>query len=170
MDLWWPLLLIIGAVALILGPIVMLQPNRRQQELAKLRQAALQKGICVRLDNGDSKETPIAVYSLAWPVAVDIDHFYLKKQKFAHGLHFLDHWHWDGDGRPPENWLETLKKILQALPQDIVGIEGAKHSLGVFWLEKQQQTTLAMVDNLLRESQTALLNATDRTADQEILH
>ena len=164
MDLWWPLLFIVGAVALILGPIMMLQPNKRQEELTVLRQAASQLGIRIRLDNSDRKKTAIAIYSLAWPTAVKINHWCLKRQNFAHDLHFLGCWHWDSDKRPPEAWLLPLKEILKTLPPDIIGIEGAIESLGFFWLEKKYQTTLATIEMLLKQSQEKLLKSTVSSA------
>ena len=159
MELWWPLLIIIGTVALLLGPIMVLQPNSRQRQLAALRQAALKRGISVRLDSSNKKAPPIAVYSLAWPISMKTGRFYLKKQDFAHDLHLLDYWYWEGDGRPPDNWLPPLKEILQLMPEDIVGIECTKHSLGLFWLEKHNQTTLDAVEGLLKKSQAILLDA-----------
>ena len=159
MDSWWPLLLVIGAVALLLGPIMVLQPSSRQRQLAQLRQAALKRGISVRLDSSNKKAPPIAVYSLAWPISVKTGPFYLKKQDVAHDLHLLDYWYWEGDGCAPDSWLPPLTAILRLLPEDIVGIECTKHSLGLFWLEKRNQTTLDAVEDLLKKSQAILLDA-----------
>ena len=164
MDSWWPLFLVIGAIALVLGPIMVLQPNNRQRQLAELRQTALKRGISVRLDSSNKTASPIAVYSLAWPISVKTGRFYLKKQDFAHDLHLLDYWYWQGDGRPPNSWLPPLKAMLRLLPEDIVGIECTKHSLGLFWLEKCNQTTLDTIEDLLKQSQTILLDAVMGTA------
>ena len=160
MDLWWPFLFIAGAVALMLAPIMTLQPNKRQEELIVLRQAASQLGIRIHLDNSNRKKTAIAIYSLAWPTAVKIDHWCLKQQNFSHDLHFLGFWHWDDDNRPPESWLLSLKDILKSLPPDITGLEGTTGSLGFFWLEKKYQTTLATIEILLKQSQEMLLKST----------
>jgi hypothetical protein len=164
MDLWWPLLFTIAAVALILGPIMMLQPNKRQRELTDLRWAASQLGIRIRLDNSDRKKTAIAVYSLAWPVPVKIDHWCLKRQNFAHDLHFLGFWHWSDDQRPPASWLVPLREILKSLPSDVTGVEGSIDSLGFFWLEKKYQTTLATIHVLLKQSQEKLLTSSVSSA------
>ena len=153
-----PLLFVIGAIALVVGPIMMLQPSKRQQTLIRLRQAASQRGIRVRLETHDGNNKSMAVYSLAWPMALDIEPFCLKRQKFSHKLHFLDDWHWDDDRRSPSRWSKPLQDIIKTLPQDIVGIEGNRQSFGVFWLEQNNQTTLAMIENLLRKSQQMLLN------------
>lgn len=163
MDLWWPLLLITGVLASILGPIMMLQPNKRQRELAALRQLAVQRGIRVRLDMrlekpGGRQQPAIAVYSLMWPTAVKTEHWLLKRQHFGHDLHFSNDWDWADEHRPPHSWLLPLKAIIMALPPDVVGLEGAIDSLGVFWLEKKGQTDLATIEKLLRHSQTMLLN------------
>ena len=160
MDMGWPLLFIIGAIALMIGPLMMLQPSRRQQELTALRQMAVQRGIRIHLNKAIGKHQSVAVYSLPWPTAVKTGYFCLIKQQFAHDLHFSGYWHWHNDGRPPNQWLAPLGEILESLPSDIVGMEVAEDSLGVFWLEKNQQTPLTTIENILKQSQSRLLNVT----------
>ena len=157
MDIGWPLWLIIGAIALMIGPLMMLQPNKRQQELTALRQMAAQRGIRIHLNKANGKHQSVAVYSLPWTTAVKTDYFCLIKQQFTHDLHFSGYWHWEGNGRPPSHWLVPLKNILELLSPDIVGMEVSEDSLGVFWLEKNRQTPLTNIENLLKQSQSILL-------------
>lgn len=137
----WALILIVCAVAMVIGPIAMMQPSQRDRRLMGLRQAAAQKGIGVRLATLElsSGAKSVAIYSLPLPKSdKPRAEWSLIKQPFEHEFNFHGHWDWgDKKNRASDADNETIRNQLMALDDSIVGIELANAGIGVYWSEKE---------------------------------
>ena len=151
--MYWPIIMIILAAALVIGPIMMFQPSSRDKRLASLRQQAAQKGISVRLTSltRDNNKQTLAVYSLAFDQTDEArSEWQLVKQSFQHGLHFDQEWDWlDGNNAAPESEWDTIRSQLQQLDNDMPGLEQTKHSIGIWWTENANN--IDTVEGLLRQ-------------------
>lgn len=136
----WAVVMIVVAIAMVVGPIAMLQPSKRDLHLTDLRQAAAQKGIRVRLASLhlSSGKQSLAVYSLGLPTSdTPYDEWLLIQQSFEHELHFSGKWDWANRSQaaPARQHAAILEQVKQ-LDSHIVGIEVTQHSVGVYWSEK----------------------------------
>ena len=140
MDNYWPVVFIVCAIALAVGPVMMMQPSSRSRRLSELRQAAAQKTMRVRLSmvNVASSKTEVAVYSLSLPKTDTMrPRWTLLKQDYTHDLNFYDLWDWDNKKHiAPESQHTVLRELLASLDSSVVGIEMNQSSVGVYWCEK----------------------------------
>lgn len=149
MNLWFIVLTIL-VLAMVVGPIMMFKPSKRDQRLAALRQAAAQKGLGVRLvptKHHNSKHA-VAVYSsyINEPKTSDNPDevaevtplkWVLLKQSFEHGVHFYGYWDWqDSNAKAPVADHVTLKSLLDELDETFVGLELTDIGVGLWWTEK----------------------------------
>lgn len=157
----WLIVLVIAVVAMILGPIMMLQPNAAQRSQEQLRRRAMELGLRVRIMSlprqATDTETPAAtpVYYLpAEPSegsqAVE---WLLIKASYDHAAHFLDRWQWHGRGRASAQETEVLTHILKALPPSVSAVEATLQGYGFYWSEVGGVTRLETLLPLLQQLQ-----------------
>jgi hypothetical protein len=148
---YWAIALIICTIALVVGPVVMMQPSQRDRKLSQLRLAAAEKGLRVRLAtfNGPSGKQSLAVYSLALlSVETQRQEWTIQRQAFAHELHFEPQWDWMDKQHPAAKPLHSiLHQYLSSLDQSIMAIEMTQTSIGVYWTEKNIE--VAQIESLL---------------------
>ncbi len=141
----WVLVIIVGVIAMVVGPIFMLQPSARDRRLSQLRQTAAQKGMSVRLGSLalTSGKRTLAVYSLAMPKSTQLQvNFSLIQQGFIHDLHFNQQWDWANKKQiAPAKYQRVLFALLDQLDVDnlnkhILGLEFTPTSVGVYWDER----------------------------------
>lgn len=160
MNSFLPYLIIILALALILGPIMMLQPTAGQRKRAKLRAMAAKQGIKVQADG----DTSGINYFLPWPEAVEYEQAWrLQKQSYEHGAHFFKAWdfvdttmHFDAQTR------QSIERLL--LEAEWLSEVGA-NAIGVFirWDERLSgqlpQVAMDKVERTLIQLKGALSGA-----------
>jgi type II secretory pathway pseudopilin PulG len=150
-DNYWTIILIIGAIALAVGPVMMLQPSQRSRRLSELRQAAAQLSIRIRLSTITLPlgKKEVAVYSLSLPTNDTVrSQWALIKQDYTHGANFHNEWAWENPKQAaPDFQHATLREILASLDCSIVGIEMTHNTLGVYWHEKS--LTIEQINQLL---------------------
>ena len=145
------ILVIIFAVAMMVGPVFMLQPSRRQRHLADTRTSAAKLGLTVRLakrsaDKSLSKKA-IAVYTAGWPVhegkKFSPGAIVLARVDYQHELHLAEYWSLvsgnlilDSPVRP------VLEKHLQTLSPSIQGVEVNAGGVGLYWSEREGEDFL----------------------------
>ncbi|GAA5523479.1 hypothetical protein Maes01_00024 [Microbulbifer aestuariivivens] len=138
MSAWLPLLIIVFAVALVVGPVMWMKPSDRDRKLAGLRQRAIRAGMTVKM-----KPLPAvlgsgtaAVYFNRWedPRRLDVG-WNLELQRMTHDLHFYDRWDWVGKPAPKAAW-PLIRDLLQRLPEDACGVQSTNGGLGVQWQER----------------------------------
>lgn len=137
-------LLFVGlAVAMIVGPIMMMRPTGRQQQLSRLRTEALSLGLSASLQKLP-KGLPVhkypgevAVYQKRWQqrrfMGADVT---LLRLEFSHGLHFCGHWAWQEDVTNTPLLNEELQQLLDTVDASVIAVTINHIGLGVHWLEK----------------------------------
>jgi hypothetical protein len=157
----WTTVIIVGLViAMLVGPIMLIQPSRRQRRLAKLRSAAAVHGLGVRLmrmpEGSALAGQEVALYYHQWPNNKSLKQTWLlSRQSYSHGLHFAENWDWANERPASPGWQEAIRRALPALPESVVGVEAASQSLGLCWLE---QTGGKSVDEATAEISSYLKN------------
>lgn len=131
------------AVALIVGPIMMMRPTGRQQQLSRLRTEALSLGLSTslqKLPKGLSVHKypeQVAVYQKRWQQrrfsGSDVT---LLRLEFSHELHFCDHWDWQGDTKNTLLLNDELKQLLNTIDDSVIAVTINHIGLGLHWLEK----------------------------------
>lgn len=151
----WAVVIIVITIAMVVGPVAMMRPSKRDQRLTDFRQVAAQKGIRVRLASLTlaTGQQALAVYS---KISQKADESYapwlLIQQSFGHELHFSDHWDWDNTkAQAPANIQPALREYIATLDESIKGIEVTKHSVGLYWTEQRLsiEQIEALLDDLL---------------------
>ncbi len=138
----WTTVIIVGlVVAMLVGPIMLIQPSRRQRRLAKLRAAAVTHGLRVRTmrmpEGSAGAGREVTLYYHPWPDNKTLKHTWLlTRQAYSHGLHFAENWDWTNGRAAPADWHEIIRRALPSLPDSVVGVEAASQSLGLCWLEQ----------------------------------
>ncbi|MBB6521576.1 hypothetical protein [Pseudoteredinibacter isoporae] len=135
---------VILAIAMVLGPVMLMKPSGRQRQLARLRQEALENGLQSRISSvpkelGSYTAAPtIAVYQKRW-----LDRRYtgtetlmLYRTAYSHDIHFHGVWDWQEGVTMSSMPNEALKNNLDALPDSVLAVEISTLGVGLFWLEK----------------------------------
>lgn len=157
MSNYWPIIFIVCAIALAVGPIMMMQPSQRSRRLSELRQAAAQKAMRVRLTTVtlSSGKQEVAVYSVSLPPTEAVrPSWVVLKQAYAHDVNFDDLWDWNNHKyAAPAHQHAALRDILSSVDPSIVGLELTQSTVGVYWQEKT--LTIDDVEALLTRCKNA---------------
>lgn len=149
---YWPIVFIVLAIAMAVGPIMIMQPSRRDRRLAELRQKAASLGLQLRLS--DYEGSSVAVYTLPVILPKNTPTWQIIKQAYAHGLHFYQHWQLSSSSTiemVPATIADALKAYIDQLPDDIVGIEVSNKIVGIWWQEKPNSVTIEEIKSLLEK-------------------
>lgn len=152
MDSYLPLFLIIFAIAMVLGPIMLLQPSQGEKKLATLRSAAAQLGLLVKLD----KSTGGVNYILPWRSASEFgDEWRLVKKNYPHEAHFFEYWDFDLAPRAMTSDSREKLKVMTTSLENIAAFGSTPMGVYLSWSERLSGKD---VDTALSEIQTALGN------------
>lgn len=145
-SMWVPILIIILAVALVVGPVMWLSPSPRDTRLSRIRTRATALGMQVswvsrealwgRPALPDGVEE-LVFYRLPWArqeQAATCDHWGLVKQNYRHERFIADYWLWQPGLAPPSNW-PVLSDYLRALPAGMVACEARPQGVALGWRE-----------------------------------
>lgn len=135
-------IVIVLAIAMIVGPVMMIRPSRSQKKQAVLRTQASQMGMVVRLATSTSVGGRGAYYSLP---ASHVDKkkklvtWELKKGRYVHDIHFWQEWDWSGGDRAAQPHWEIIQRLLAELPDSISAV--GVNTVGVFclWDERYEE-------------------------------
>lgn len=143
------ILLILGAVALVLGPVMMFRPSPRDRQLAALRGHANRQGIRVALAAGGIAELKgSARYAMPWAhKLLKAQRWSLVRKSYQHGLHLAGYWAWQGDAAPAP-LIPLLEGFVARLPDSVVALSAGPEGLSVNWRE---QGGLAVLQSLLSD-------------------
>jgi len=140
-----PLVFVLLAIALIVGPIMMMQPNSRQRKEIALRDRALKLGMRVHiLPLKVGKETRhIPAYCLPWKTdRADHKHWLLQRRSFEHDLHFSQRWDWVDGAEAGKNWHEGLQNLLPKMPDSVLAVSNGPQGVCIYWTEKGEASLL----------------------------
>jgi hypothetical protein len=158
MDNYWPVIFIVCAIALAVGPVMMMQPTQRIRRLSALRQAAAQKSMRLRLSTVEltSGKTEVAVYSIQLPKTEVIRSAWtLLKQAYPHEANFYSLWDWKNKKHiAPEAQHTILRQLISSFGESIIGLEVGQSSVGIYWCEKT--LTIDDIESLLNRCKDVL--------------
>lgn len=145
---WVPVVIVGLVVAMLVGPVMMNLPSKRESYLAKLRAAANKLGFRVQLTTltgfgGSDNQQNLAAYRLLWRNKINVSGWRLLRAGYEHEMHFCLHWVWD-DKQPdlPGPILNWLTQHLPAMPDTVraVGVDNA--GVVLYWSEKGGEEAL----------------------------
>ncbi|SDZ79113.1 hypothetical protein [Microbulbifer marinus] len=170
MSGWLPLIIIIFAVALVLGPVMWLKPNQRDRRLAKLRGSAAKAGMPVQmlpLPAAEGEGTA-AVYYSRWEDARRLQlGWVLELQRVEHDMHFSGRWDWRNSRAAPKPAWEPLRQMLDQLPRDACAIVANQSGLGIQWQESGGDGAFSALQAVLDEFRPRIEEAIRRPKPAE---
>ena len=145
------LFIIFLVLCMAVGPVFLMQPTRRQRQVAGFRAQAAQRGLSVRITGYEDRS--VAAYEMPWPGNTGRKYnqsaFSLTRKPYEHGLHIAEF----REVRPPQlrNGLEdAMGAFLAQLPESVVGVTVSSHGLALQWLEKGDLTEFDKLESLLK--------------------
>ncbi|GLS27275.1 hypothetical protein [Marinibactrum halimedae] len=159
---WFPVVMVVMAIALAVGPVMMMRPSPRQARLAKLRTEAAQLGLTVHLPKWPKAHTQLAPvkapdgairYLLPWQSpSTEIKPALLIRSSYTHELHVNGIWQWVQQPEQPDqsSLLETWVKEA-AIPASVCAIGLSRAGVYVDWTESSQWSLsklLAMLESM----------------------
>jgi hypothetical protein len=151
----WVSILIIGlVVAMIVGPIMLMQPSPRERNLAKLRTQASQLGLRVRMVTFQGQT--LASYEKPWPLPESarrhLGTLRLERAAYAHELHLSQYWQ-VADGVTVSDALRPLlEPALTELPAGVSAVEITPNGVSCLWNELGGEATLQALSKWLSHS------------------
>lgn len=113
MSSFLPIVFIVLAIALAVGPVMMLRPSKYQKKIARLRSIAAQSGLIVQ---SDGAEGDVLYYLPRTKQAKAPNSWRLTKQSFAHEAHFFGLWDWGESDSALSGDIEgDLKSFLESI-------------------------------------------------------
>ncbi len=165
--MWLPLLICLGAIALLVGPIMLMQPTRSQRRLAQLREAAMAAGLRVHLQAPPagakiaSGAALVAAYCLPWKESVMAKSVWqLVKKGFAHELHAAAEWDWS-EAPGQFDW-SAFRPCLEQVPAKVFAIASGPQGLCCYWTEQGDSEDVQLIAAWLEASAKVLRNAGKR--------
>lgn len=159
MDSWIPLIFIVLAVTLVIGPVMWLRPSKRQVALAKLRQKAASDGLSVRMAAIPESEGSgtAAVYYLPWQKSSGLSLGWgLERRSISHDLHFSGQWDWQGSTRPPQSAQPYIKEAIADMPEGYLALFANPAGLGIQWRETGGDVAYSKLLSLLRSTRSKI--------------
>lgn len=144
----WPTIIIVIVIALMVGPIMVMQPTPSQKRTAALRQRAQALGL--KVGSSDVKDEAGQLCWFYWlPLNTDTGPapVVLERQKYQHGLHIAKYW--SVKGRAPTE-AKPWEAFLSTLPDSVHAVELNDHALGVHWNERGGDTVLEQLTKQLK--------------------
>lgn len=136
--MWLTWVMILLAIAMVVGPVMMIQPTPGMSKLARLRSLASKEGMNVRLSS-KSPGNKGAIYSVPLSEVIrdrkPFIEWKLVKKNHSHELHFSQFWDWDGESRPEDSVLEPLGRFLESVPDGLTSFDCNIIGVGCMWDE-----------------------------------
>lgn len=158
----FPYLIIAVAIALVVGPVMLMRPSQRQQRQLKLRNCATQQGLRVHMmplptlgaGSQEGPSRPCAAYCLAWPPQhADTSGWLLLKGKLEHEIHFHGVWVWATNQAADDYWHALLRTVLQSLPDGVLALGNGPQGLSIYWNEVGDEAAVKALADLLKDLQ-----------------
>ena len=157
---WLPIIICLAALALILGPVMLMQPTPAQRREASLRKEAANQGLRVHFQpipegcDFKSRNKQAITYCLPWQHQADIkNQWLLVRKRFAHDLHFADQWDWvQQPSAAMEPQLEALRGALGDIPEFVFAVSSGPQGLCGFWSEQGREEQVRDMGQWLKNS------------------
>lgn len=156
MNIWFFIILIL-AIALVLGPISMLRPSPAQKRKEMLRLHATNHGVRFSMRRLPSLKTDLEqaatlpVYYLPPPPKMTATpEWILMRTTYVHEGNFHLEWDWQTDTRANEDTCNLLKNYLPTLPASVPAISAGALGICVFWQERESTEALDLLIQMLK--------------------
>lgn len=170
MASWLPIVIIVFAVALVIGPVIWLKPSSRDRKLAELRQRAATSGLKVQMQPLPASQGTgnAAVYFSQWrnPRRLQTG-WALELQRMAHEVNFDGVWDWRNDRPAAEAAMAPLRELVGMLPADATGVYANDSGLGVQWRERSGAPGLVRLQEALSTMRPVIEEAIRQPSRQE---
>lgn len=161
--MWVPLLIVVLAACMVIGPIMLMQPTESQRRLIKRRETAQKLGLRVHLVpvpegiKNDEGSRQLAMYCLPWktPERARIQ-WTLVRRQFSHGMHFCGVWDWDGEAAPVTDQQALSEADFAALPETVVAVAAGPQGLCCYWRERGSPQVVAAIAAWLESHAAAM--------------
>lgn len=157
----WVLVVLLGVVAMVLGPVMLLQPSAHERRLASLRERAREQGIAVSMQalprQATDMEEPGRMPAYQLPAAKGggpAQPWMLIRLAYRHESHFLENWAWEGPGRASAREQQWLVQRLPRLPRSVKAVSGDVRGWSVYWTEAGGDESLEAVLTFLKDLKT----------------
>ncbi|WP_192034663.1 preprotein translocase subunit YajC [Halomonas sp. YLGW01] len=166
-------LIIVLVIGLMLSPMLWLRPNPRQRRVGRLRTAAMEAGIEVKLEEPPLHDAgKMASYRWSYPSEYPGPRFVLVREGAAGQSlkSFGDGWRWRIEPLRalPEALLTRLEGVLQALPPDAMVVESSRGALTLWWGESLDCDAFEAPRQRLTELQDQLAGRPDQPAPRKL--
>lgn len=135
------------AMAAVLGPILIMQPSKRQRHLAQLRAGAAAQGVKVHMVKLN-KDT-VAVYSKPWTLPEKVKKrilsWRLDKMTYVHEIHIAQYWQFTGEQPLDPNLKAKLPALLATLPEGVLAVEVTRSVVSCYWNERGGEQALQSI-------------------------
>jgi hypothetical protein len=156
--------IMVMVVAMVIGPIMMLQPSRYQRNLAKLRSLAAHLGLRVRIEK--LNDETIASYERPWALAESekkqILPWRLDKKPYAHDIHIAEFWQLSGELAITDPLRATLTELVLRLSEGVLAVEITSMGARCFWNELGGEPALNAIAAWLGDPAVLLISKRDR--------
>ena len=150
---FWMVIAVLGVIAMIVGPIAMMQPNVAQRRQEALRKQAQQLGLVVSMQRppprgGQTPERLVPIYRLpgehetSWQLALT---------DYIHGAHVADYWEKTKGELPTGVLGQKLASLLSSVPKGIETLGQDARGVYVYWRELGGESGLAQVHRFLQD-------------------
>ncbi|GAA5317228.1 MAG: hypothetical protein AseanaTS_24320 [Candidatus Pelagadaptatus aseana] len=168
---WLPIIICLAALALILGPIMLMQPTPAQRRETRLRNAALKRGLRVHYqpipkgsDHNSGSRKQAVTYCLPWHEQDDIRNVWvLIKKSFVHDLHVFGDWDWlQSPSHMPEGFVTELEQGVNCLPGNVYALCSGPQGLCCFWNELGSENDVEAIADWLEQTAASISCASGR--------
>ncbi|PCK10128.1 MAG: hypothetical protein COA42_00610 [Alteromonadaceae bacterium] len=163
-------ILIILAAAMVLGPVLLIQPSKGAAKTAKIRELAALAGLRVSVlskddakrdknkDGLQSEARDYVEYSQRLPRTFEDIYqgdscWSLTRCNYTHGLHFHSLWDWGGEARPNTRLEAALKTFIDQLPEGVSSLILRDDYCALHWnevcIEQSPEDAVAGIQQLL---------------------
>ncbi len=146
MESWAPIIFIVLAIAMAVGPVLMLKPSKRQQGVARLRARALEMSLQVHMLPLSKGQSSVPAYCRPWrEKGIDKAPWVLERMTYEHDVHFYKKWAWQRDMVAAPHWHASLKALLPEVPEQLLAIGSGPQGLCCYWDERGGEPVLAVI-------------------------
>lgn len=136
----WPIVIVLLVVAMMFGPIMLMQPTKEQRNSAALRTYAQAQGLQVSASKITSQDGSLCwFYGLSLAEKDQLPAMLLERKPYAHGLHVAQYWSFTSQKVEVS---QEIEHFLQTLPSSMSAFEINAHAIGVHWNESGGQKSL----------------------------
>lgn len=154
---FWVIVTLLGVVAMLVGPSMMLQLHAGERRQGRLRALARDLGLRVSMGalprRSTDMATPpqLAIYCLPRKNLKGASAWMLVRTAYAHEQHFLQHWDWANSGRPGAAELQRMEHLVPDLPASVAGLSAGQGGLCCYWNERGDDQTLLSLKEMLEK-------------------